>query len=553
MTSTTRADTASRENLYRRWRPSRLETMAGQETPRTIISNAARQQRISHAYLFCGPRGTGKTTMARIVAKIANCRRSPELGDACDECVDCRRTAEGHHPDVAEMDAATNRSLDDVRRLQDHTRYLPAIGRRRVVIIDEVHALDHRAVPALLKTLEEPPPHAMFILCTTESDRMPATIVSRCQRHEFARLRPADVYQHLTKVAQAEGITATETEIRAIAQACHGGMRDALNLLEQLSFSDPNGHDRLTAIGIYADDRRALQIIKPMLEGEPGAAIAALNNAVWDGTDINLIKRSGTEILRHALFAVNGQADQYPAHEETRNAIEEALSHPEATRTRVAAATRLWTSAELRHDAPSTLSLELAIMDTCLPTLQTAADPVQARQELAPPIRMPAGNPSQPADPADPPATEPAEKSQADENMPGKWRNTMKSLARTRCGGFWIGPLLRDVDPNLVFRNGDGGLTLPFTNRANLERFNTALAAEGGNTLRQQVAEATSTRDTALTTALATAVQRTPATAPMPSRNTNEAQTSNQERRTPPEPSNVAKAALSLNGRLLRS
>ena len=290
-----------------------------------------------------------------------------------------------------------------------------------------------------------------------------------------------------------------------------------------------------------------------MLEGEPGAAITALNNAVWDGTDINLIKRSGTEILRHALFAVNGQADQYPAHEETRNAIEEALSHPEATRARVAAATRLWTIAELRHDAPSTLSLELAIMDACLPTHQTGADPVQNRQEVAPPIRMPTGNPSHPSQPTDPPAAEPAETAQADEDMPGKWRNTMKSLTRVRSGGFWVGPLLRDVDPNLVFRNEDGGLTLPFTNRANLERFNTALANEGGNTLRQQVTEATRTKDTALTTVLAADVQRTPATAPMPSADANKAPTSNQQRRTPPEPSDIAKAALSLNGRLLRS
>ena len=548
MTTTARVTTAQRENLYRRWRPSRLETMAGQETPRTIISNAARQQRISHAYLFCGPRGTGKTTMARILAKIVNCHRSQELGDACDACDECRRTSEGHHPDVAEMDAATNRSLDDVRKLQEHTRYLPATGRRRVVIIDEVHALDHRAVPALLKTLEEPPPHAMFILCTTESDRMPATIVSRCQRHEFARLSPADVYQHLRKVAQAEGVTASEPEIRAIAQACQGGMRDALNLLEQLSFSDASDSNRLTAIGIYADDRRALPVIRPMLEGDPGAAIAALNNAVWDGTDINLIKRSGTEILRHALFAVNGQADQYPAHDETRQAVEDTLRNPSVSRAKVAFATRLWTGAELRHDAPSTLSLELAIMEACLSAPQPMGIPPPERP-AEPAIRMPTSGPSRPSH--EPKPTEgQTNNAPSDEDMPKRWRNTMKSLTRIRTSGFWIAPLLRDVDPKLVFRNEGEGLTLPFANQANLERFNNVIGSAEGHFLKQHLAEATTTKENALQTMLASDAPARPRPQPAPVSNDTP---SEEERRTPVELSEIAQTALTLKGRLLRA
>lgn len=533
----------NRENLYRRWRPGRLETMAGQATPRTIVSNAARQQRISHAYLLCGPRGTGKTTMARIIAKIVNCRSSQQLGDACDQCDECRRTTAGQHPDVVEMDAATNRSLDDVKRLQDHVRYLPSAGRRRVVIIDEVHALDHRAVPALLKTLEEPPGHAMFILCTTESDRMPATIISRCQRHEFTRLSPADVEAHLGKVAHAENISASETELRAIATACHGGLRDAINLLEQLAFSDPDNPERLTSIGVYADDRRALPIIKPMLEGDPGAAIAALNDAVWEGADLNLIKRSGTEILRHALFAVNGRANARSAHDETRQTIAEALRHPTTNSARVALATRLWSQADMGADAPSTLPLELAIMETCLQGNTRFHDAPPPSTTDIPAVVTPTGasdrsKPSGHQKVATAPAQEPADPEEIDR----RWRNTLFAISRTRAGGFWVAPLLRDIRNGAVTQNHNGGLTLPFTNRTNLARFRSVLESPDGDSLKTQLAEGTNTNRHALETTLA---QPEPAE---PVQSHQEPGDSRQRR----EPSTLTKAAMSLNGRMLR-
>ena len=531
------------ENLYRRWRPGRLETMAGQEATRTIVSNAGRHQRLSHAYLLSGPRGTGKTSMARIIAKMANCPGSPELGDACDQCDACRRTAAGQHPDVVEMDAATHRSLDDVKRLQDHVRYLPATGRRRVVIIDEVHALDHRAVPALLKILEEPPSHAMFILCTTEDERMPATIVSRCQRHAFARLSPADVANHLTKVAAAEQISASPEEIRAIARACHGGMRDAINLLEQLNFSAPNDSERLTSIGVYADDRRALPIIKPLLQQNQGAAIAALNDAVWEGADLNLVKRSGTEILRHAVFAVTGQADANQVHEETRQEIAEALRHPAATSARVTLATKLWSQAELGNDAPSTLALELAIMEACLgqPVTPPAGVPAQAAPYSD--VRTPTGGISRPEQTTTRPNAEAPAQATADlAEMTRRWRKTMASLSRLRAGGFWIAPLLRDIRTGAISQNWNGDLTLPFTNQANLTRFQSVLDGPDGNNIRMQLAEATNTGRHTLVATLAHPG----------SPESHDAETQQAERPNIRETSPLAKAAMSLNGRLLR-
>ena len=526
---------AQKQTLYRRWRPGRLATMAGQETVRTIVSNAATQNRLSHAYLLCGPRGTGKTSLARILAKMVNCPQAKAIGDACDECDECNRISEGNHPDVVEMDAATNRSLDDVRRLQDHVRYLPTAGRKRVVIIDEVHALDHRAIPALLKTLEEPPAHAMFIMCTTEADKIQATIVSRCQRHEFTRLRPAEVGQHLMMVAEAEEITVKENEVRAIAQACGGGMRDALNLLEQVALTDPNDPERLTSIGVYGDDRRALPVITLLLEDKKGPAITALNDTIWEGADLNMIKRSGTEILRHAVYAVNGEASSYPAHEETQQAIAKALENPTATPARVTLAAKLWSEADLRNESSSSLSLELAIMEACLST-NPYSTPKAVPQEAmvtneTPPRQINAANDQKPTT-----ATVPSN------DMEKRWHKTMTSLHRRQAGGFWIAPLLRDVRPSLVEQNQNGGLTLPFTNVANLQRFKSVLESREGAAIRMQIAEGTGTSELALEPVIAST------TTPQQNGSTSsQTQQSNLLQTSP-----IAKAALSLNGRLLR-
>ena len=547
MTTAEPAKRGRQKNLYRRWRPGRLETMAGQETIRTIVSNATRQDRLSHAYLLCGPRGTGKTSMARILAKLANCPQAITAGDACDECDACNRVSESTHPDVVEMDAATNRSLEDVRRLQDHVRYLPTTGRKRVVIIDEVHALDHRAIPALLKTLEEPPAHAMFVLCTTESDKMQPTIVSRCQRHEFARLRPAQVSQHLMKVADAEGITVNENEVRAIAQACGGGMRDALNLLEQLAFSEPNDPERLTSIGVYGDDRRALPVMTLLLEGKQGAAIAALNDTVWKGVDLNMIKRSGTEILRHAVYAVNGEAPSYPVHEETQQAVAKALQTASATPARVTLAAKLWSEAHIGQDEFSTLNLELAIMEACLSenpytTFTNSQTAPTTESAVFTPKGTELGNQTNQGQATSRTEQQAPLQSIPTEEINQRWRKTMTSLHHRRAGGLWIAPLLRDVPPSLVKQNQNGGLTIPFSNKTNFERFQNVLESSDGAAMKMQLADGTGTRANAMEIVLATTTtireQDTPS--------------SNPDTNSLPETSPIAKVAIALNGRLLR-
>jgi DNA polymerase-3 subunit gamma/tau len=219
-------------SLYRKWRSSTFDEVLGQAHVTETLTGAIREDRISHAYLFAGPRGTGKTSTARILAKALNCERgvSPT---PCGECTRCREIAEGSSLDVLELDAASHTSVDDVREIRERIPYATAGGGRKVYIIDEAHQLSNPAFNALLKMLEEPPSHVVFVLCTTEPHRLPATVISRCQRFEFRRL-PGDVLtSHVAKVAEAEAIDADDAAVALIVRHARGSARDALSLLDQ--------------------------------------------------------------------------------------------------------------------------------------------------------------------------------------------------------------------------------------------------------------------------------------------------------------------------------
>ncbi|MEO3946109.1 DNA polymerase III subunit gamma/tau [Gorillibacterium sp. CAU 1737] len=224
--------------LYRSWRPQAFADVVGQGHVVRTLQNALRENRISHAYLFNGPRGTGKTTLARILAKAVNCERGPAV-EPCNACDACKRIAEGSVIDVLEIDAASNRGVDEIRDLRDKVKYSPTEVRRKVYIIDEVHMLTTEAFNALLKTLEEPPEHVMFILATTEPHKLPATILSRCQRFDFRRVSADEQTDWLEQISREEGFTADRDALRYIAKLSEGGMRDAISLLDQISsFSD---------------------------------------------------------------------------------------------------------------------------------------------------------------------------------------------------------------------------------------------------------------------------------------------------------------------------
>jgi len=220
--------------LYRAWRPQTFQDMVGQQHIIQTLQNAIRENRVSHAYLFNGPRGTGKTTTAKVLAKAVNCERGPAV-EPCNECDACRGITAGHIMDVIEIDAASNRGIDEIREIRDKVRYAPSEVRFKVYIIDEVHMLTTEAFNALLKTLEEPPGHVIFILATTEPHKLPATIISRCQRFDFRQVSLEEQSARLLQICGDEGIVADEDAIAYISRLSEGGMRDAISLLEQVA------------------------------------------------------------------------------------------------------------------------------------------------------------------------------------------------------------------------------------------------------------------------------------------------------------------------------
>lgn len=291
--------------LYRAWRPQSFGDMVGQQHIIRTLQNAIREQRVSHAYLFSGPRGTGKTTTAKVLAKAVNCERGP-AEEPCNECEACRRITSGAVMDVQEIDAASNRGVEEIRDLREKVKYAPTEVRRKVYIIDEVHMLTTEAFNALLKTLEEPPEHVMFILATTEPHKLPATIISRCQRFDFRRVSLEEQVSRLSRICGEEGITADDEALNYIARLSDGGMRDALSILDQIA-SFTNGHvsyqhvmdmtggiaseqfGRLAAAIRQKDAGLVLQIVEQFMQ-EGKSADKCMENLLYYFRDLLMIK-----------------------------------------------------------------------------------------------------------------------------------------------------------------------------------------------------------------------------------------------------------------------
>ena len=294
--------------LYRKWRPQTFADVIGQQHITDTLRAQLQSGRLSHAYLFTGTRGTGKTTCAKILARAVNCEH-PVNGDPCNECAACRGILDGSVLDVTEIDAASNNGVDNIRDLRDETRYTPAQVRKRVFIIDEVHMLSIGAFNALLKTLEEPPEHVLFILATTELHKVPATILSRCQRFDFRRIGAEDISRRLLDVAAGEGIALTEGAARLIARLADGAMRDALSMLDRAAAAGAVDEKTVTAaLGVMGQED-GIRLAEHLKTGDLAAAVGLLDEYYNAGRDLASVYDQMLGLIRDALLVKTSKTD----------------------------------------------------------------------------------------------------------------------------------------------------------------------------------------------------------------------------------------------------
>lgn len=295
--------------LYLKWRPKTWDEVVGQEHIVQTLRNAVRSDRIAHAYLFAGPRGTGKTTTARLLAKAANCL-ADSLADRPDnQCAPCQAVNEGRYLDLIEIDAASNTSVEDVRDLRDKINFSPNEGRYKVYIIDEVHMLSTAAFNALLKTLEEPPAHAIFILATTEVHKIPATVLSRCQRHEFRRLPVKTIQGYLKTKSESENLPIEPQALELIARQATGSLRDGISLLDQLtSTGDRVTLEQAQEIFGTVTGESVREVVQALVEKDPSKGISVLNQAIDGGADPRQFARQIVDYFRGILMIKMGNA-----------------------------------------------------------------------------------------------------------------------------------------------------------------------------------------------------------------------------------------------------
>jgi DNA polymerase-3 subunit gamma/tau len=293
--------------VARRYRPQAFGELIGQEHVARALSNAIRTDRVGHAYLFTGARGVGKTSAARILAKALNCQRGLST-NPCNECDICQSISSGEDVDVLEIDGASNRGIDEIRQLRQNVNVRPSRARLKIYIIDEVHMLTREAFNALLKTLEEPPEHVKFVFCTTEPTKIPVTILSRCQRFDFAGIDGQAIVRRLEQIVEAEAVAADPEALEVLARRAAGSMRDAQSLLEQLLAFAP---EKITVGDVHemlgtAGDEQMLALVGHLVERNAAAALADLDTATAEGVDLTQLLEQLLGYLRDAMVAAAG-------------------------------------------------------------------------------------------------------------------------------------------------------------------------------------------------------------------------------------------------------
>ncbi len=365
--------------FYRKWRPHKWDEVVAQEHVIQTLRNSVRTGHTAHAYLFAGPRGTGKTTTARLLAKALNCLAEDPGQRPCDACQHCKAINEGRFLDLIEIDAASNTSVDDVRDLREKINFSPTQGQYKVYIIDEVHMLSTAAFNALLKTLEEPPPHAIFVLATTEVHKIPATILSRVQRYEFRRIPVGEIVGHLRRMAAEEKIAVDEDALFLIARQATGAMRDAISLLDQLSSTGNRVTLKEAQIVLgTATSSMVIDLVNAVLAGDAGAGMQVVTAALDAGTDPRQFARQVVDYLRNLMLVKMGNADQVDAPQEQRHEMAAAAGRFDLPR--LLEAIRVFNAAAVdsRSAWHPGLALELAVAECVAWQGQpVAAAPVQ--------------------------------------------------------------------------------------------------------------------------------------------------------------------------------